>query len=120
MRVRLKVDISGSRGGPDGPTEWPPRGSIVDLPDQEGADLCAAGMADPMTDFVKAETATLPEPEQRTANAAEVVSSETSEAPSAEEAGRAAAVAGQPRSANPYDGRSTAGKMWFKGWDSVQ
>lgn len=35
------------------------------------------------------------------------------------QAGKAAAEAGQPRSANPTDGRSAQGKAWAKGWDSV-
>lgn len=43
MKVRLKVGISGSRNG----ALWPGRGSIVELPDDEGARMCQNGMAVP-------------------------------------------------------------------------
>lgn len=42
----LLGDISGTRDG----QEWPPRGSEVDLPDDEGLRLCAIGMARPVRD----------------------------------------------------------------------
>lgn len=45
MKVKMKVDISGSRNG----QPWPARGETVELPDAEGADLCAAGMAEPVS-----------------------------------------------------------------------
>jgi hypothetical protein len=38
----------------------------------------------------------------------------------AEQTGRDAAAAKEPRTANPYDGRSSLGRAWFRGWDSVQ
>lgn len=44
MIVRLKGDISGTREG----LPWPPRGSTVELPDDEAAQLCASGMAVPV------------------------------------------------------------------------
>ena len=44
MRVCMTVEISGTRDG----VPWPPRGGEVDLPDAEGADLCAAGYATPV------------------------------------------------------------------------
>lgn len=44
MIVRLKGDITGTREG----QPWPPRGSTVDLPDDEAAQLCANGMAVPV------------------------------------------------------------------------
>lgn len=44
MKVVLKVDVSGTRNG----QPWPRRGEVVDVGDQEGADLCAAGMATPV------------------------------------------------------------------------
>ena len=34
--------------------------------------------------------------------------------------GKAAAEEGLGRSANPYDGRSKAGKAWSEGWDSAE
>lgn len=60
MKVRLKVDISGTRNG----QEWPRRGSVVDLPDDEAVQMCAAEMAVPVTDDA-VETATLPVDEER-------------------------------------------------------
>lgn len=60
MKVRMKVDISGTRNG----QEWPRRGSVVDLPDAEAVEMCAAGMAEPVAgDDV--ETAALPSDEER-------------------------------------------------------
>jgi hypothetical protein len=44
MLIRLKVDVSGTRNG----LEWPPRGSVIDLPDAEAAEYCASGMAVPV------------------------------------------------------------------------
>jgi hypothetical protein len=64
MQVRMKVDVSGTRDG----AEWPPRGSVVDLPDDEAAHYCANGMAEPVAVFgaAAAETATpAPVDEQR-------------------------------------------------------
>lgn len=71
MIVLLKGDISGTRDG----LPWPPRGSTVDLPDDEALKLCASGMAVPMPD-VEVETAMMaPDAEVRalsTTNAAAV------------------------------------------------
>jgi hypothetical protein len=61
MKVRMKVAISGQRNG----VEWPPVGSVIDLPDDEAAGYCAAGMAEPVTTFAEAEKAVMPEPEKR-------------------------------------------------------
>lgn len=44
MKVRMKVGVSGSRNG----QVWPPIGETMDLPDHEGAELCAANMAEPV------------------------------------------------------------------------
>jgi hypothetical protein len=38
----------------------------------------------------------------------------------AERAGRQAARAKEPRTANPHDRRTTQGKAWDRGWDAVQ
>lgn len=62
MKVRMKVGVSGTRDGQD----WPPRGSVIDLPDAEAQQYCEAGMAEPVAVFDEAETATMPEPEKRT------------------------------------------------------
>ncbi|MEU2924204.1 hypothetical protein ABZ636_03955 [Streptomyces sp. NPDC007251] len=44
MRVRMKIDVSGSRDG----RAWPRRGETLDVPDDEGMRLCASGMAEPV------------------------------------------------------------------------
>lgn len=46
MKVRMKVYVSGSRNG----EPWPGVGEIADMPDGEGAELCAAGLAAPVAD----------------------------------------------------------------------
>ena len=46
MKVRIKGDISGSRDG----VPWPKRGETMELPDDEGAALCASGLAVPAAD----------------------------------------------------------------------
>jgi hypothetical protein len=61
MKIRMRVQVSGTRNGQD----WPVSGSVIDLPDDEAAQYCAAGMADPVTTFAEAETAAEPEPEKR-------------------------------------------------------
>jgi len=63
MRVRMRVTMSGTRDG----EEWPPRGAETELPDGEAADLCAAGLAVPVsdTDDTTVETATAPEATER-------------------------------------------------------
>ncbi|KAB8162925.1 hypothetical protein FH609_004140 [Streptomyces sp. 3MP-14] len=69
MRVRMKVQLSGTRNG----RPWPGRGEGVELPEGEARKLLGAGMAEP-------ETATPPEPEVSAPPAAE-----TSTPPAAEE-----------------------------------
>ena len=61
MRVRMRVDVSGTRNG----APWPRRGGEIDLPDNEAAQLCAAGMAEPIAVSEPVETATVPQPELR-------------------------------------------------------
>lgn len=65
MRVRMKVEVSGTRNG----HPWPRRGEVVDVPDAEGADLCAAGLAEPVVDD-RVETAVAPPAETRARKAA--------------------------------------------------
>jgi hypothetical protein len=43
VKVQIKGDISGSRDG----VPWPKRGETMELPDDEGAALCASGLAVP-------------------------------------------------------------------------
>lgn len=61
MKIRMKVDVSGSRDG----MPWPRRGGVVDLEDDEAAQLCRAGMAEPVAEDARVETATPPKEEQR-------------------------------------------------------
>ena len=44
MKVTMRAEISGTRNGVD----WPKKGGEIDLPDQEAADMCAAGLAEPV------------------------------------------------------------------------
>jgi hypothetical protein len=63
VKIRLKVDISGTRDGKD----WPRRGETMVLPDDEAAALCAADMAEPVAEKSsdKAEKAVAPKAETR-------------------------------------------------------
>lgn len=61
MKIRMRIDVSGTRNG----REWPRRGSVIELPDDEARQYCEAGMAEPVATFAPVETATLPEPEVR-------------------------------------------------------
>lgn len=63
MRVQMKVSIVGTRDG----AEWPPRGGEIDLPDAEGAHMCAAGLAVPVVSEPAVERAVAPAAEKRTA-----------------------------------------------------
>lgn len=64
MKIRMKVAVSGTRNG----RPWPAYGEVAEVSDAEGADLCAAGMAEPVADppAAKAEQATPPPAEKRT------------------------------------------------------
>lgn len=64
MKVRMKVDVSGSRNG----RPWPGRGSTLDLPDDEGASMCEAGLCTPVAEgHAETEKAVPPaDDEQRT------------------------------------------------------
>lgn len=46
MKVKLSISVSGLRDG----KPWPARGEIIEVPDQEGADMCAAGQAEPVVE----------------------------------------------------------------------
>jgi hypothetical protein len=56
MLVRMRVGVSGMRDGRD----WPARGAVIDLPDDEAAHYCANGMAEPVAVFDEAERAVPP------------------------------------------------------------
>lgn len=61
MKVKMKVSVSGPRH--DG-REWPRIGGEIDVPDWEGADLCASRIAEPVKED-KVETAVVADDEQR-------------------------------------------------------
>ncbi len=67
MRVILTTSVSGTRNGED----WPARGSEVDLPDDEAADMIAAGLAKPVeaAEAPAVETATVDHEDAETATA---------------------------------------------------
>ena len=52
MRVRMKATLSGTRNG----APWPARGEELDVPDEEGALLCANDLAEPVAQRGKPET----------------------------------------------------------------
>jgi len=61
MKVRMRVGISGSRSGQD----WPQPGQILECTEEEGAHLCASGIAVPVVED-DVETAVAPAAETRT------------------------------------------------------
>ena len=52
MKIKMKYQVSGTRDGQD----WPAIGEELTVPDEEGAELCASGIAEPVTDRRKPET----------------------------------------------------------------
>ena len=46
MRIRMKQNITGTRNG----LEWPAVGTVIEIRDNEGADLIAAGLAEEAPD----------------------------------------------------------------------
>lgn len=76
MRVKMIVQLSGTRDG----KPWPGRGETVDLPDEEAAAMCAAGMAETVKGTV--EKAVTPEPETT-----KVLEPEATEPPAPEKRG---------------------------------
>ena len=56
MKVRMKVEISGTRD--DSP--WPAIGGELVVSDREGAELCEAGYAEPVAEPAKVEKAVAP------------------------------------------------------------
>lgn len=60
MKVRMKVGMSGTRSGED----WPPLGGILEVDDEEGAQLCTAGLAVPVVED-ETEKAVAPDAEKR-------------------------------------------------------
>jgi hypothetical protein len=65
-----------------------------------------------------ADSESVPEPSPTAESAPEQETAEERQAgQAAEEKGKQAARAGEPRSSNPYDGRTADGKAWNRGWD---
>lgn len=46
MKVRIKVRPTGLLNGRD----WPDVGEVLEVPDEVGADMCAAGIGEPVVD----------------------------------------------------------------------
>lgn len=61
MKIEMKLKIQGSRNG----VRWPEAGGVVDLPDNEAADLCSQGLAEPIAETPKPEKAVAKKPEKR-------------------------------------------------------
>ena len=53
MKVRMRMDMSGTHNG----VPYPPAGGVVELPDQVGAKLVAAGLAEPVKSKPAVESA---------------------------------------------------------------
>lgn len=63
MRVRMLVDVSGTRNG----KRWPNRGSLLDVSAAEGSALVAAGIAERVSEAPRVESATLESADVETA-----------------------------------------------------
>ncbi|MGP4084173.1 hypothetical protein [Streptomyces sp. KR55] len=61
MRIRMLVTLSGTRNGQD----WPAKGGALEVPDDEGAQLCATGIAEPVAEIGETQKAVLPEVSER-------------------------------------------------------
>ena len=61
MKVRMRVGISGTRSGRD----WPQPGEVLECSNEEGAQMCANGIAVPVVDD-PVETAVAADSEKRT------------------------------------------------------
>jgi hypothetical protein len=58
VKVKMKMQVSGTRDG----VAWPAPGEVVELPDAEGAKLCANGTASPVAEKAdKVEKAVAPD-----------------------------------------------------------
>lgn len=63
VKVEMKARITGTRDG----VEWPELGQTLTVPDAEGADLCAAGLAVPVAQEPRKAVAAKPETRKRAA-----------------------------------------------------
>jgi hypothetical protein len=144
MADTLRIRMMTMASGPD----WQALpGQEIELPRRTAEDLLSGGYAQRLT-IEEPEPASAPDAEAaghaeapppagptagpattearpdpappETATAPPQRSPDADEAVAAEAAGRKAALAGEPRTANPNDGRSAPGKAWFRGWDSAR
>lgn len=86
MRIRMKIQMSGSRNG----QHWPAAGGVVDVPDREGASYCASGLAEPVRDLPAVETAAVEDDSESTAKSETRRRSRRTKTKSADEPGSAA------------------------------
>jgi hypothetical protein len=61
VKVLLLGDVSGTRDG----QAWPPRGSVVELPDDEAEQLCRTHMARPVVETEMVAAVVAEDVEQR-------------------------------------------------------
>lgn len=61
MHIRMRSHISGTHDG----QPWPRPGGVVEVGDTEGAQMCAAGLAEPVADEQTPERAIAPPAEKR-------------------------------------------------------
>lgn len=54
VKVKMRVHITGTRNG----AHWPEPGGVIDLPDNEAADMCAQGYAEPVAQKSRDKTET--------------------------------------------------------------
>ena len=87
MKIRMKADVSGSRNG----QPWPARGETLELPDDEAANLCANGMAEPVGDVDHDVERAIPAP----AHERQVTDGPVGDAALPDDAGRDLVVQGQ-------------------------
>ncbi len=104
-KVNLYIEEPAYPGGP--PPEEPEL-KVVDAP------VTASAVSDPTPEQQGART-----PEEQAAADEAAADAHEAEDPNYQ-AGRTAALAGQPRSSNPNDGRKAEGRTWFRGYDSVE
>ncbi|MEV5261751.1 hypothetical protein AB0L02_27390 [Streptomyces anulatus] len=62
MRIRMKVQMSGTRNG----SRWPKAGEIADIPTGEASHLVASGIAEKVSDGPPTEETATPPPSEDT------------------------------------------------------
>lgn len=98
MKVRLAVDISGTRDG----VPWPPKGSVIDLPSDEAKSMLHAGTAKSPDEDEPADEEPVPaddSPEDRRSDVDAVMSGDA--APAEETSSGLTTATGPTRSRRP-------------------